>query len=126
MKMHDWNTRFQNVINTLQNLSYTDDSTLQKRVEANQELMHLSQDFVHAARTYGRIIISEVYLPMKRKTIKPLNLGGVAGGEKYIVHNILFKFAVDSGGLFGNNNISAAKVGGLELKGLMAYFRFDV
>ena len=81
------------------------------------------QDFIHAARTYGRIIISEVYLPMRKKTIKPLNLGGVAGGDKYVVHNVLYKFAVDSAGLFGGNNLAAAKVGGLELKGLVSYFR---
>ena len=82
------------------------------------------KDFIQAAKTYGRIIISEVYLPSHKKTIKPINLGGVAGGEKYIVHNILFKFALDSSGLFGGNNLAAAKVGGLELKGLMSYFRF--
>ena len=152
--LDDWNTRFQNVIGTLRGLSYTDDSTLEQRAEANEELMHLSQvlfsssssfpilpnstsqnlfliyklspkqDFIHAAQTYGRIIISEVYLPVRKKTIKPLNLGGVAGGDKYVVHNILFKFAVDSAGLFGGNNLAAAKVGGLELKGLVSYFRF--
>ncbi len=33
---------------------------------------------------------------MAQKTIKPnLVLGGVAGGEKYVCQNILFKFAVD-------------------------------
>jgi hypothetical protein len=124
MGLHNWNTRFQKVITTLQCLSYTDDSTLNERVEANIELMHLSQDFIHSARTYGRIIISEVYLPYRKKTIRPLQLGGVAGGEKFIVHNILFKFALDSGGLFGGDNLAAAKVGGLELKGLMSYFRY--
>ena len=36
-------------------------------------------------------------------------LGGVAGGEKYIVHNILFKFALDSFGLYGGSDLSAAK-----------------
>ena len=41
-----------------------------------------------------------------------------------MVHNILFKFAVDSAGLFGGNNLAAAKVGGLELKGLVSYFRY--
>ena len=42
-----------------------------------------------------QIIILERYLPVEEKTIKPYKLGGVAGGEKYICQNILFKFAVD-------------------------------
>lgn len=28
------------------------------------------------------------------KTIKPTAMGGIVGGDKYIVNNILFKFAV--------------------------------
>jgi hypothetical protein len=39
-----------------------------------------------------------------------MTLGGRAGGEKYIVHNILFKFAVDSSNLFDGSNWAAAKV----------------
>ena len=61
-------------------------------------------------------------MPDSHKTIPPVNLGGVAGGQKYIVHEILFKFAFDQMGLFKGNNIAAAKVGGHELKGLMSYF----
>jgi hypothetical protein len=56
--------------------------------------MHLAQDFIYAASSYAKIIISEYYLPYQFKTIKPVNIGGVLGGQKYIVHNILFKFAV--------------------------------
>ena len=42
--------------------------------------------------------------------IKPtVDLGGQAGGDKYMVHNILFKFALDSMGLFGGSDIAAAK-----------------
>jgi hypothetical protein len=40
-------------------------------------------------------------------------LGGVAGGSKYVVHNILFKFAIDEDGLYGNDDAAAAKVGGV-------------
>ena len=61
-----------------------------------RRLLNLSNDFVFAAQMYGKIIISERYLPVKEKTIKPNDrLGGVAGGEKYIHQGILFKFAVD-------------------------------
>lgn len=43
------------------------------------------------ARQYGKVIISEVHVPHQHKTIKPTMIGGVAGGTKYIVKNILFK-----------------------------------
>jgi len=39
----------------------------------------------------GMIIINEVNLPPEKKTVKPADLGGVAGGTKFIVANILFK-----------------------------------
>lgn len=46
---------------------------------------------------YGRIIISERHLENHRKTYAPLSPGGsgVAGGEKYTVRGIYFKFALD-------------------------------
>jgi hypothetical protein len=37
--------------------------------------------------------------------LKPVNVGGVAGGEKYICQGILFKFAIDFQGLYlGDEN----------------------
>jgi len=47
------------------------------------------------------------------------------GGQKYIVHNILFKFAVDNRGLFGSD-YAAAKVAGNELRGLISYFKCHI
>ena len=36
-------------------------------------------------------------LPLAHRTVKPSNaLGGSAGGAKYVVHGILFKFATDT------------------------------
>jgi hypothetical protein len=60
------------------------------------------------ARTYGKLIISEIY--MEKKTIQPVKVGGMAGGIKYIVNGCLFKFAVDHNGLYGNDDSKAAKV----------------
>ena len=68
------------------------------------------QDFIYSARAYGKIIISEAFLPDDQKTIRPSLVGGQAGGDKYIVHNILFKFAVDSKKFYGSDAY-AAKVG---------------
>ena len=44
---------------------------------------------------YGKAIIKERNLPLHQKTIRPINIGGIAGGDKYIVQGILFKFPKD-------------------------------
>lgn len=74
-----------------------------------------------------------------QKTIKPVSIGGIAGGEKFIANGILFKFAVDFEGLYqvrlnhfsififhflkfqkkGDEN--AMKAASHDLKGLAAY-----
>jgi hypothetical protein len=54
-------------------------------------LRNLGQDFVFTAETYGRIIISEMHLPPAEKTIKPVKIGGIAGGHKVRLH--FFGFA---------------------------------
>src|SRR5688572_18961477 len=45
------------------------------------EMHQLAQDFLESVVQYGKIIISERYLPLERKTIKPVDLGGLAGGD---------------------------------------------
>lgn len=47
---------------------------------------------VFVAETYGKVIISEINVPVDHKTIKPISIGGQAGGEKYIAQGILFKY----------------------------------
>jgi hypothetical protein len=85
----------------------------------------LAQDFVDAATSYGKIIISEHFLPHEKKTIQPQMLPGIIGGEKFVVHNILFKFAVDHKNIYGSD-FSAAKAAGNELRGLMCYFNTSI
>ena len=62
----------------------------------NPKLQQLTADFAHASGLYARIIINEMALPDEHKSILPCNIGGIAGGAKYIVNGILFKFCVDS------------------------------
>mmetsp|Transcript_14516 Transcript_14516/g.43598 ORF Transcript_14516/g.43598 Transcript_14516/m.43598 type:complete len:844 (+) Transcript_14516:997-3528(+) len=73
------------------------------RVRCFQRLARLSRDFTYAVKTYGRIVVSERSLPLHLKTVRPAQVGGVAGGEKYLVRGILFKFAVDQQGLFSSS-----------------------
>ena len=49
------------------------------------------------------------------KTIKPVNVGGIAGGTKFIVAGILFKLATDEYGLYDGFE-GAIKVAGHDLK----------
>eukprot|EP01132_Coremiostelium_polycephalum_P007447 gene7447-9152_t len=108
----DWNAEFQTLVNN-------------NKIEGYRELSKLAHDFVYTAKIYGKVIISELTLPLHLKTIKPINIGGVAGGHKYIALGILFKLALDSQGLYcGDQN--AMKAAGHELKGLMSYYNCRV
>lgn len=49
-----------------------------------QQISSIIGEFLDAVREYGRIIIAEVSLPAEEKTIKPVNVGGVAGGSKFL------------------------------------------
>lgn len=93
----DWNEEFQSILQVGDRLKY-------------RKLANLSHDFVNVARTYGELvsatflfgvtcsdrltlaqIISEMCLPVQDKTIKPVHIGGIAGGDKYVCQGILFK-----------------------------------
>mmetsp|Transcript_5907 Transcript_5907/g.7764 ORF Transcript_5907/g.7764 Transcript_5907/m.7764 type:complete len:1006 (-) Transcript_5907:86-3103(-) len=125
--LDDWNRRFQAINSSLLSLMSSgsvgdvDDANFQRLQLMNMELINLIQDFISTCKIYGRIIISERFIDTSRKTIRPSIMGGVAGGEKYIVNNVLFKFAVDTNNMFKGDDYAAAKVAGHELKGLMAY-----
>jgi hypothetical protein len=74
------------------------------------------------SQTYGKVIITERFLSYDEKTIKPIDIGGRAGGVKFIVSGVLFKFAIDAQDLFHGSDAAAHKVAGHELRGLMSYF----
>jgi len=119
----DWNERFQKIVEQLRSFDYT--TPLVERFNTARDLIHLAQDFIYSSSSYGKIIISEAFVPIDQKTIKPIEIGGLCGGSKYRVNNIIFKFAVDDKGLYGSD-YAAAKVAGAELKGLMAYFNLGL
>eukprot|EP01133_Synstelium_polycarpum_P013644 gene13644-16064_t len=100
---------------------------MEDSLEKFERLASLEHDFVYAAESYGRIIISEHLLPNDQKTIRPVSVGGIAGGEKYIVQGILFKFAVESDtyGLYGNDE-NAMKTAAHELNGCTSFLNCGV
>lgn len=62
---------------------------------------------------------SALTLPSRQLSFS-LYLSLHTGGDKYIVHSILLKFAVDSNGLYGSDSM-AAKVAGHDLRSLINY-----
>eukprot|EP01129_Flabellula_baltica_P000456 TRINITY_DN10464_c0_g1_i1.p1 TRINITY_DN10464_c0_g1~~TRINITY_DN10464_c0_g1_i1.p1 ORF type:complete len:1958 (-),score=323.32 TRINITY_DN10464_c0_g1_i1:16-5889(-) len=114
----NWNREQQDILSMGAN-------TPEKKQEKHEKLSRFAQDFVYAAETYGKIIISEIHLPSSMKIIKPVKIGGFAGGAKYITQGILFKLAVDDKGIYGGDH-NARKVAGHDLKGLVAYFQAQV
>ncbi|PRP83340.1 hypothetical protein PROFUN_09321 [Planoprotostelium fungivorum] len=125
--LQDLNGRFQHIVELIG--GFTEMSTFDEKYQTNLEMINLAQDFVHNAKTYGKIIISERYLDEEQKTVKPVKFGGLAGGQKYVVNNILFKFAVDEkNGIFGGDDAQAAKdqVAGHDLKGLISVYNCNI
>ncbi|KAL6056200.1 Clu domain-containing protein [Balamuthia mandrillaris] len=107
-----WNERFQKAVHTVRSLPI--DAKKEVRMRAYEKLASLAHDFVASATSYGKIIIAEVYLPPHQKTIQPILGSGVAGGEKYLVQDIYFKFALNHKGLYDGTE-EAAKVAANEL-----------
>lgn len=93
-----------------------------------EALSRLAQEFKSSAEIYGKIIITEESLPYDLKNLKPVSLGGQAGGVKYLVAGILFKYCHDKEhapgrwiyGQKGPDHQSAIKAGAGELRGLNA------
>jgi tetratricopeptide (TPR) repeat protein len=118
------NERFQVLTEKLVlNMSSLSTVDTQALLACCSDLERVVLDFMETARTYGKLIISEIHLPLEQKTIRPLTLGGVLGGAKYVVRGILFK--IPDGSMFSSYPdpmFIANKVQGHELKGLKAYF----
>lgn len=97
----------------------------------NKYLLEFSKDFIRQATTRARIILQEFNVPIHKKSIPPLGIGGIGGGTKYLDQSILFKFA-DDPTIGGNRHLyggveadpeRAAKAAANDLKGADAYFR---
>lgn len=91
LHLGDWNERFQRAMEKLEALKNDSNVSIEERIRVGRDLINLSQDFNHLSTMYGRVIISEAFLPDNQKTIHATKLGGMAGGEKYIVGNIVYK-----------------------------------
>eukprot|EP00753_Platysulcus_tardus_P018257 PLAT6799.1.p1 GENE.PLAT6799.1~~PLAT6799.1.p1 ORF type:complete len:1510 (+),score=553.32 PLAT6799.1:376-4530(+) len=115
----DWNGEAQDILDALEGHGSEDDLA---RTVALGKLMRA---FTQTALRVGKTIIREVALPVEEKTIKPADVGGIAGGSKFISGGIFFKFVLDDSGLYGSDE-SALKAARHDLKGARAYLQANV
>jgi tetratricopeptide (TPR) repeat protein len=118
----DWNAEFQSAVDDVNSL--TMNHSYEKRIAAYSKLGKLYQNFIDTATLYGKILISERYLPEECRTFKSCDIGGIAGGEKFLVQNILFKICTDHYGVFGGDEYYAHKLASHELKGLINIYNY--
>ena len=110
----DWNSRFQAIMEMPDDLN-------------KYELMNgLNRDFIAAASVYAKTIISEYFIEDSLKSIRVQQIGGQAGGKKFLWRGILFKLAYGNQGPYTGNDEAAAKAMGHDLKGGNSYFRCAV
>jgi hypothetical protein len=77
-------------------------TTLIQLEERQQALSNLRNEFEIFARISAELIIVQQQLPESMRVIQPNDqIGGSAGGEKYIVGHVLFKFARDWHNIYG-------------------------
>ena len=95
-------------------------------LEKSRAVASLALDFNHHCFTFGSIILQEFNLPVAEKTIKPSDLGGRAGGVKYIHGGVLFKIALAQGSvarMYNNNDEYASKAAGHEFRSNSMVFK---
>lgn len=88
----EWNDKYQLLMESVPNGFVSSMEDFNKARSFVQDLLVLTKDFVNLASMYGKIIVSEKEMSVEDKTIKPVNVGGVGSGTKYLQRGILFKF----------------------------------
>jgi hypothetical protein len=110
------------------NLPFNDDfqrlyegaaNTPHARRQCEGEIEALQRKFASAARAAAEKLVAERALPVEQRTLRPLQGWGHAGGEKFIVGQLLLKFARDDKGLYGGDE-RAHKTANLELQAMSA------
>ena len=71
----------------------------------------LVNEFTTFSRRVAECLVDDIHVPPENQRIKPANLPGIMGGIKYLYGNVLFKFATDRHGLFGEVESLAYKSG---------------
>lgn len=95
--------------------------------ERTQKIADLMKLFQATQTEVAKTIIRETFaqLPNEAREVPSVDLGGLAGGEKFEKDGVIFKFARDSTGLYGDD-ATAAKVAKLELLGLSSMIEENI
>ncbi|KAL6041995.1 Histidine kinase A [Balamuthia mandrillaris] len=115
-----WNERFQVL---LERPTTTPEEARQRR----KDIEALVAEFVESAKPVVQRIVEELCLEAHRKTIAPVDVGGIAGGDKFITKQLFIKFAKDDAQyhLYGSDDF-AQKAAGHELKSLNSLISCNV
>ena len=112
-----WNDYFQRMLEL-------PEETQEEQVRKCVWISTIAKDFTYTAKVIAKTIIREYHIDPLLKTIKPIDVGGQAGGPKYVWHDIIFKFAVDWKKIYRGDEF-AQKAASHELKSAMRYYRLD-
>lgn len=114
-----WNSRFQAVLERPAETAIAAQSR-------QEELSEIVASFVRRTGPIARTIVRESALEVDERTIKPESaMGGVAGGAKYVVDDVVYKFAVDDHGLYGGA-AHALKAAACEVRAINAALQKSV
>lgn len=114
----DYNAEFQALLED----DVMEVGTSDGKLEWVRRVHQLWCDFEAAARQAAAAVVREHHLPVARKTVKPVMVGGVAGGEKFLSNGIFLKRVVDTETAIYGGDEGAMKAAGHELHGLAAFF----
>lgn len=113
-KSFSWNERWQAL---LERPTMTPEEIRQR----GEDIHQLTEEFLHVARPIVMRIVEELHLPDEQKTFKPVDVGGIAGGEKFMAKQLFLKYARDNIKLrLYNGDAWAQKAAIHELKSLNA------
>ena len=91
--------------------------TLERMDEKDHVLMvRTSGEFLNRVTSIGEIIIRDHFKALCDRIFKPADMGGIAGGTKYIVDGLLFKFANPAEGPYLGSYELANKATGHDLR----------
>lgn len=109
----DWNEEFQTIYETRI-------QSFQDLVNRTRRLNQLSDEFVQFSRHVVRIIIEELPLPPEERTLqRAAGMNGLAGGTKFVVGKVFFKFATNNHDIY-DSLADAQKSAGNELRAINA------
>ncbi|GAB9471681.1 F-box/lrr-repeat protein 13 [Globisporangium polare] len=120
-----WAERFQHALR----LPEKDAQQIQEKYT---EVLSVCQDFIETATAIALILVREVYLPLREKSILPTGSSPIDGRRddvrstsrlKYEAHDILFKICMDDHGRFECSHELSAKFGGHEIRNSALYLR---